>query len=105
MLLDKSIMKSFGDKLDWTTECLSFQDSKHTIPAIHVRRSVQSQYCSVITQTAQTQPIPVLVRVLVLFVLFVFTERCTVHLFLIHIFTWTKKILFGYIFVSSTLIY
>ena len=61
MLLDNSIMKSFGAKLDWTTECLSFQDSKHTIPAIHVRRSVQSQYCSVITQTADTQSIPVLV--------------------------------------------
>ena len=60
-LLDNSIMKSFGAKLDWTTECLSFQDSKYTIPAIHVRRSVQSQYCSVITQTAETQPIPVLV--------------------------------------------
>ena len=61
MLLDNSIMKSFGAKLDWTTECLSFQDSKHTIPAIHVRRSVQSQYYSVITQTADTQSIPVLV--------------------------------------------
>ena len=61
MLLDNSIMKSFGVKLDWTTECLSFQDSKKTIPAIHVRRSVQPQYCSVITQTADTQPTPVLV--------------------------------------------
>ena len=61
MLLDNSIMKKIGAKLDWTTECLSFQDSKYTIPAIHVRRSVQSQYCSVITQTAETQPIPVLV--------------------------------------------
>ena len=61
MLLDNSIMKSFGAKLDWTTECLSFQDSKHTIPAIHVRRSVQSQYYYVITQTADTQSIPVLV--------------------------------------------
>ena len=60
MFLDNSIMKSFGAKLDWTTECLSFQVSKHTIPAIHVRRSVQSQYCSVITQTADTQSIPVL---------------------------------------------
>ena len=61
MLLDNSIMKSFGAKLDWTTGCLSFQDSKHIIPAIHVRRSIQSQYCSVITQTADTQSIPVLV--------------------------------------------
>ena len=61
MLLDSSIMKSFGAKLDWMTECLSFQYSKHTISAIHVRRSIQSQYCSVITQTADTQSIPVLV--------------------------------------------
>ena len=61
MLLDNSIMKSFGAKLNWTTECLSFQDSRHTIPAVHVRRSVQPQYCSVITQTADTQPTPVLV--------------------------------------------
>ena len=61
LLLDNSIMKSFGAKLDWTTECLSFQNSKHTIPAIHVRRAIQSQYCSVITQTADTQSIPVLV--------------------------------------------
>ena len=61
MLLDNSIMKSFGVKLDWTTECLSFQDSKQTIQAIHVRRSVQPQYCSATTQTADTQPIPVLV--------------------------------------------
>ena len=61
MLIDNSIMKSFGAKLDWTAERLSFQDSKHTIPAIHVRRSIRSQYCSVITQTADTQSIPVLV--------------------------------------------
>ena len=61
MLIDNSIMKSFGAKLDWTTERLSFQDSKHTIPAKHARRSIQSQYCSVITQTAVTQSIPVLV--------------------------------------------
>ena len=61
MLIDNSIMKSFGAKLDWTTERLSFQDSKHTIPAIHVRRSIRSQYCSVTTQTADTQSIPVLV--------------------------------------------
>ena len=60
MLLDNSIMKSFGAKLDWTTERLSFQDSKQTMPAIHVRRSIRSQYCSVITQAADTQSIPVL---------------------------------------------
>ena len=61
MLIDSSIMKSFGAKLDWTTERLSFQDSNHIIPAIHVRRSIQSQQCSVITQTADTQSTPALV--------------------------------------------
>ena len=61
MLLDNSIMKSFGAKLDWLTECLSFQDSLQTIPARHVKSSVQSEYCSVITQTVDTLPTPVLV--------------------------------------------
>ena len=61
MLLDNSIMKSFGAKLDWTSECLSFQDSLQTIPARHVKSSVQSEYCSVITQTVDTLPTPVLV--------------------------------------------
>ena len=61
MLIDNSIMKSFGAKLYWTPERLFFQDSKHTIPAIHVRRSIRSQYCSVIAQPADTQSILVLV--------------------------------------------
>ena len=61
MLIDKSIMKSFGAKLDWTTERLSFQDSNNTIPAIHARRPIQSKYCSVITRTDDTQSTPVLV--------------------------------------------
>ena len=61
MLLDNSIMKSFGAKLDWSTECLSFQDSLQTIPARHVKSSVQSEYCSVITQTVDTPPTPVMV--------------------------------------------
>ena len=60
MLLDNSIMKSFEAKLDSASECRSFQDSTQTIPA-HVRSSVQSQYCSVITQTVDTPPTPVLV--------------------------------------------
>ena len=47
MLLDNSIMKSFGAKLDWLTECLSFQDSLETIPARHVKSPVQSKYCSI----------------------------------------------------------
>ena len=54
-------MKSFGAKLDWASECLSFQYSTQMIPARHVRSSVQSPYCSVITQTVDTQPTPVLV--------------------------------------------
>ena len=61
MLIDNRIIKSFGAKLDWTTERLSFQDSYDTIPATHVRRSLKSKYCCFITQTADTQPIPVLV--------------------------------------------
>ena len=62
MLIDSSIMKSFGAKLDWTTERLFFQNSSKTIStAIHVRRSIQSKYCSFITQTADTQSTPVLV--------------------------------------------
>ena len=61
MLLDNSIMKSFGAKLDWLTECLSFQDSLETIPARHVKSPVQSEYCSIITQTVDTLPTPVLV--------------------------------------------
>ena len=61
MLLDNSIMKSFKAKLNWSSECLSFQDSTQTIPARHVRSSVQSEYCSFITQTVDTPPTPVLV--------------------------------------------
>ena len=61
MMVDNSIMKSFGAKLDWTTERLSFQDGNVTIPATHVRRSLNSKYCSVITQTADAQTVPVLV--------------------------------------------
>ena len=61
MLLDNSITKSFGAKLDWLTECLSFQDSLETIPARHVKSPLQSEYCSIITQTVNTLPTPVLV--------------------------------------------
>ena len=61
MLFDNSIMKSFGAKLDWLTECLSFQDSLETIPARHVKSPVQSKYCSIIMQTVDTLPTPVLV--------------------------------------------
>ena len=61
MLIDKSIMKSFGAKLDWAAERLSFQDSNVTIPATHMRRSLKSKYCSVITQIGDAQTVPVLV--------------------------------------------
>ena len=60
MLIDNSIMKLFGAKLDWAAERLSFQDSNVTIPATHMRRSLKSEYYSVITQTGDAQ-IPVLV--------------------------------------------
>ena len=65
MLLDNSIMKSFGAKLDWLTECLSFQDSLETIPARHVKSPVQSKYCSIITQTVDTLPTPVSRKVVI----------------------------------------
>ena len=55
MLIDNSIMKSFGAKLDRTT---AFQDSTDTIPAIHVRRYIKSKQCSVITQTATHSRFP-----------------------------------------------
>ena len=58
---DGSPLEILGCVRDWTPERLSFQDSKNTIPAIHVRRSIRSQYCSVIAQPADTQSIPVLV--------------------------------------------
>ena len=61
MLIDNSIMKSLGAKLDWATERLSFQDNNVTIPATHVRRPLKSKYCSVITQTGDEQTVPVLV--------------------------------------------
>ena len=61
MLIDNSIMKSFGAKLDWATERLYFQDSNVTIPATHVRRPLKSKYCYIVTQTADAQTVPVLV--------------------------------------------
>ena len=60
-LIDYTIMKAFRAKLDWAAEHLSFQDSNVTIPATHLRRSLKSKYCSVITQTGDAQTVPVLV--------------------------------------------
>ena len=59
MLIDNSTMKAFRAKLDWAAERLSFQDSTVTIPATHMRRSLKSKYCSVITQTSDEQSVPV----------------------------------------------
>ena len=59
MLIDNIIMKAFRAKLDWAAERLSFQDSNVTIPATHMRRSLKSEYCSVITQTSDEQSVPV----------------------------------------------
>ena len=59
MLIDNSIMKYFGAKLDWAAERLSFKGSNATIPANHMRRSLKSKYCSVITQTGDEQTVPV----------------------------------------------
>ena len=51
MLIDNSIMKAFGTKLDLGDERLSFQDSNVTIPATHIRRPIKSNHYLVITQT------------------------------------------------------
>ena len=59
MLIDNSIMKAFGAKLDWAAERLSFRYSNFTIPATHMRRPIKSKYCSVITQTSDAKSVPV----------------------------------------------
>ena len=61
MLIDNSIMKAFGAKLDWAAERLSFQDTNITIPATHTRRPIRSKYCSVTTQDSDTEDISVFV--------------------------------------------
>ena len=59
MLIENSIMKAFGAKLDWAAERLSFQDSSITIPATHMRRPIWSKHCSVIAQTSDGKSVPV----------------------------------------------
>ena len=59
MLIDNSIMKAFRAKLDWAAKRLFFQDSNATIPAAHIRRYLESKYCSVITQTSDGKSVPV----------------------------------------------
>ena len=60
MLIDNSIMKAFGAKLDWAAERLSFKDSNITIPATHMRRPIKSKYCSVIMQKSDAKSFPLL---------------------------------------------
>ena len=52
VLIDMSIMKAFGAKLDWVAERLALQDGNDTIPTTHMRRPIKSKYCSIITQTS-----------------------------------------------------
>ena len=59
MLIDDSIMKTLGAKLDWAAERLSFKDSNITIPVTHMRRPVRSKYCSVTTQDSDAEDVPV----------------------------------------------
>ena len=61
MLIDNSIMKAFGAKLDWATEQLSYKDSIPTIPATHTREPIRSKYCYVITQDPETEEVPAFV--------------------------------------------
>ena len=61
MLIDNSIMKAFGAKLDWAAERLSFKNSNITTPATHMRRPIRSKYCSVITQDSDAEDVPVFV--------------------------------------------
>ena len=63
MLIDNTIMKAFGAKLDWTTERPSFKDSNIIIPATHIRRSTRPKYCYGITQDSDTEDVPVFVSI------------------------------------------
>ena len=60
-LIDYIIMKSFRTYLDWVVERFSFQDSNFTMPATHAKRSLKSQYCSVINHTGEDKRLPKLV--------------------------------------------
>ena len=59
VLIDISIMKAFGAKLDWVAERLAHQDGNDTIPTTHMRRPITSKYCSIITQTSNEKSVPV----------------------------------------------
>ena len=60
MLIDNSIMKAFGAKLDWAAERLSYRESNVIIPASHTTRPIRSKYLSVITQGSDTEDVPLL---------------------------------------------
>ena len=54
MLTDNSIMKAFDVKLEWAAEKRSFRDNNITISAIHTKKPITSQYCSIIKQKSAT---------------------------------------------------
>ena len=59
MLIDNSIMKAFGAKLDWAAERLSSRNSNITLPA-NGTKNITPQCCSVVKQKSNTA-IPVFV--------------------------------------------
>ena len=66
MLIDNSIIKALGAKLDWAAKRLLFKDSI-TIPSTHIRRPIRSKYYYVITQDSDTEEVPVFVFISTLF--------------------------------------
>ena len=61
MLIDNSITKEFGAKLNWAAELLSFKDSDTTIPATHIRRPIRPNYCSVVRQNSDAEGVPLFI--------------------------------------------
>ena len=69
MLLDNTIMGAFGAILDWSTEVLSFKQSKVKIKASHRRSNLTSRpentattQCSVVSVDTIVEPVPAIVR-------------------------------------------
>ena len=69
MLLDNTIMGAFGGVLDWSTEQLSFKNSKVKIKASHRRSNLTARpentaadQCSVVTVDTNVQPVPVFLK-------------------------------------------
>ena len=86
MLIDISIMKALEAKLDWAAEQLSFEDSKVTIPATHMKRPIRSKYCSVITQDSTQK------RFLCLFLISTLSQSHMKHSFVFSVRHSLKKI-------------